>query len=101
MSHTTLSPKDQETLDSLFKQVQSTTAFFMGYPVSKEFDFAELAPFLGYPMNNLGDPFVSSTYAVGSREMEKEVVAFFASLFRAEANDWWGYVTNGGSEGHL
>lgn len=101
MSQAALSLKDQETLESLFKQVQFNTEFFMGYPVSKDFDFAELAPFLGYPMNNLGDPFVSSTYAVGSREMEKEVVEFFASLFRAEANDWWGYVTNGGSEGNL
>ena len=52
-------------------------------------------------MNNLGDPFVTSTYAVGSRELEKEVVQFFAELFRAPADNWWGYVTNGGSEGNL
>lgn len=73
----------------------------MGYPVSKDFDFEELLPFLSYPMNNLGDPFVASTYAVDSREMEREVIEFFASLFRANEDDWWGYVTNGGSEGNL
>ena len=60
MSQANLSQKDQETLNSLLNQVQFNTEFFMGYPVSKDFDFAELAPFLGYPMNNLGDPFVSS-----------------------------------------
>ncbi len=101
MPFSTLAPADQETLAELLAQVQLNTTNFMGYPVSKDFDFTELMPFLHYPMNNLGDPFVACTYAVGSREMEKEVIAFFASLFRAEADDWWGYVTNGGSEGNL
>lgn len=101
MPFSTLSPADQETLAELLAQVQLNTTNFMGYPVSKDFDFTELMPFLHYPMNNLGDPFVACTYAVGSREMEKEVISFFASLFRAADDDWWGYVTNGGSEGNL
>ncbi len=101
MDPISLKPTDQETLNALLEQVQLNTEFFMGYPVAKDFDYSELAPFLAYPMNNLGDPFVSSTYAVGSREMEKEVVSFFAELFRADSEDWWGYVTNGGSEGNL
>ncbi|MBB2145820.1 histidine decarboxylase [Pedobacter sp. LMG 31464] len=101
MELNTLSPNDKKTLDFLLAHVQLNTANFMGYPVSKDFDFTELLPFLNYPMNNLGDPFVACTYDVGSREMEKEVIAFFASLFRAELDDWWGYVTNGGSEGNL
>jgi histidine decarboxylase len=29
------------------------------------------------------------------------VVGFFAKLFRADPNDYWGYVTNGGSESNL
>nr|WP_256484230.1 histidine decarboxylase [Mucilaginibacter flavidus] len=52
-------------------------------------------------MNNVGDPFIPSTYTVGSRELEKEVIAFFSRLFRADEDNWWGYVTNGGSEGNL
>ncbi|RAJ06780.1 histidine decarboxylase [Chitinophaga skermanii] len=88
-------------LEDLLQQVRSSTHNFLGYPVSKDFDYTPLLPFLQFPMNNLGDPFVSSTYNVGSREMEREVVAFFAKLFRAEAHNWWGYVTNGGSEGNL
>lgn len=101
MSFNSLETADAKTLTTLLEEVKNYTENFMGYPVSKDFDFTELMPFLNFPMNNLGDPFVSSTYGVGSREMEKEVVAFFASLFRAEENDWWGYVTNGGSEGNL
>ncbi|HWW42250.1 histidine decarboxylase [Pedobacter sp.] len=100
MSHS-LSPEEDQLLVQLLADVKHNTEFFMGYPVSKDFNYEELMPFLQYPMNNLGDPFVPSTYAVGSRELEKEVVKFFADLFRAQSNDWWGYVTNGGSEGNL
>ena len=101
MLYNCLEPSDAAMLTSLLEKVKDKTDHFLGYPVSKDFDYSELMPFLQYPMNNLGDPFVDSTYAVDSREMEKEVVAFFASLFRAKQDDWWGYVTNGGSEGNL
>lgn len=94
--------KDYQTaITELLASVKSNTQNFLGYPVSKDFDFSELMPFLQYPLNNLGDPFVDSTYAVDSREMEKEVVHFFAEMFRAPKEDYWGYVTNGGSEGNL
>lgn len=99
--NTILSPTENQILAELLETVKMNTAYFMGYPVSKDFNYEALMPFLQYPMNNLGDPFVPSTYAVGSRDMEKEVVQFFAELFRAPADDWWGYVTNGGSEGNL
>lgn len=96
-----LAAADAAALNELLTQVQTQTRDFLGYPVSKDFDYSPLLPFLQYPLNNLGDPFVPATYAVGSREMEKQVVAFFADLFRAPENNWWGYVTNGGSEGNL
>jgi histidine decarboxylase len=88
-------------LKDLLDEISSKSAMTMGYPVSKDFDYSELFPFLKYPMNNVGDPFIPSTYTVGSRELEKEVIAFFSRLFRAEEDNWWGYVTNGGSEGNL
>lgn len=101
MDCSNLSETDQNKLEALLLKVQSKTESFLGYPVSKDFDYSALLPFLQYPLNNLGDPFVDSTYAVDSREMEKEVVQFFAELFRAQPDNWWGYVTNGGSEGNL
>ena len=91
----------KDRVEKLLEKVKNNTRHFLGYPVSKDFNYDELMPFLKYPMNNLGDPFISSTYGVNSNEMEKEVIAFFAKLFRAEPNNWWGYVTNGGSEGNL
>ncbi|NLR77720.1 histidine decarboxylase [Chitinophaga eiseniae] len=101
MKKNRLAAPDAAALQQLLARVASCTKDFLGYPVSKDFDYSPLLPFLQYPLNNLGDPFVPSTYGVGSREMEKEVVSFFADLFRAPENDWWGYVTNGGSEGNL
>lgn len=101
MEASKLSAKDQEVLSDLLTRVKNQTDLFLGYPVSKDFDYQDLADFLKYPMNNLGDPFVTSTYGVGSRDLEKEVVQFFAELFRAPEDNWWGYVTNGGSEGNL
>ncbi|HZX59711.1 MAG TPA: histidine decarboxylase, partial [Mucilaginibacter sp.] len=90
-----------QVLKYLLEEIRSTSVMTMGYPVCKDFDFNELLPFLQYPLNNVGDPFIPSTYTVGSRELEKEVIEFFSRLFRAEEDNWWGYVTNGGSEGNL
>lgn len=90
-----------DKLSALLEKVQEKTSYFMGYPVSKDFDIEEILPFFQYPLNNLGDPFVDSTYAVNSNEMEREVISFFADLFDAPKDNWWGYVTNGGSEGNL
>jgi histidine decarboxylase len=88
-------------LEALISKIQKKTSSFMGYPVAKDFDIDALLPLFQYPINNLGDPFVDSTYAVNSNEIEREVVGYFARLFKAPKDDWWGYVTNGGSEGNL
>ncbi|QKX06780.1 histidine decarboxylase [Aquimarina sp. TRL1] len=92
---------EQNQLEALYKNIEETTQNFLGYPVSKDFDYSDLLPFLKFPLNNLGDPFGESTYRVDSRAMEREVVHFFAEQFRADPDNFWGYVTNGGSEGNL
>ena len=96
-----LAEKDKERLENLKESLGRSRDTFLGYPVSKDFDYSELTPFLQYPINNLGDPFEEGTWKVQTHQMEKEVVAFFARLFRAQPKDYWGYVTNGGSESNL
>lgn len=88
-------------LNDLLNNIQNARDTFLGYPVSKDFDYSALYDFLKYPINNLGDPFEDSTYKVQTHEIEREVVNFFAKLFRANPKDYWGYVTNGGSESNL
>ncbi len=88
-------------LSTLESELKTARDQFLGYPVSKDFDFAALNSFLNYPINNLGDPYTAGTYQVQTHEMEREVINFFAKLFRASPTDYWGYVTNGGSESNL
>jgi len=96
-----LQKKDADRLNYFLEVIKANTKNFLGYPVSKDFDYKGLIEFLKYPLNNLGDPFTPSTWKVDSREFECEVIDFMAALFRAEKDDYWGYVTNGGSEGNL
>ncbi len=88
-------------LDTLFERMLDANERSLGYPAAKDFDYSALERFLRFPINNVGDPFADATYRVETRECEREVVAFFAELFRAPHDDWWGYVTNGGTEGNL
>jgi histidine decarboxylase len=96
-----MNARDTARLDTLYLTLEEATTRFLGYPVSKDFDSGQLKRFLDFPINNLGDPFVESTFLVGTRELEREVVEFVAELLRAPAGGTWGYVTNGGTEGNL
>lgn len=96
-----LDDSDRAQLSSLLTQLDNGNHYSLGYPVSKDFDYSELAEFFKYPINNIGDPYEHGTYTVESHDIEREVVGFFADLFRADPSDYWGYVTNGGSESNL
>lgn len=88
-------------MDELLQNIKEASDLFLGYPVSKDFNYSKLYEFLKYPINNLGDPFENSTYKVQTHKIERQVVDFFAKMFRANPKDYWGYVTNGGSESNL
>jgi histidine decarboxylase len=96
-----LTDTDVQRLVDLEQIIAISNHNSIGYPISKDFDFSEVMPFLKYPINNVGDPFENSINKVKTHELEREVVGFFAKLFRADPNDYWGYVTNGGSESNL
>ncbi len=49
----------------------------------------------------MGDPFAGSNYRLNTHEFEREVVAEIATLTQAPEDDWWGYVTSGGTEGNM
>ncbi|KAL3737214.1 hypothetical protein ACJRO7_026044 [Eucalyptus globulus] len=59
---------------------------------------AQLQHFL---ISNLGDPFIESNYGVHSRQFEVGVLDWFACLWEVEKSDYWGYITNCGTEGNL
>ncbi len=96
-----LSAEDHQRLNTLLESVAQHSVSLLGYPCARDFNYDAIKPFMDYPLNNVGDPFVAGTNKVESREFELEVVQFWAELMRAPADDWWGYVTNGGTEGNL
>jgi len=96
-----LSTSDQQELDEFLAQVRLSAQTELGYPCAFDLDFTSLAPFLGVSLNNIGDPFTQATYKLNSHAFEREVVRFFARQARAPEDRWWGYVTNGGTEGNL
>lgn len=94
-------PKTQQaTLDALTKRLEGAQERMIGFPVA-DFDYSELYPFLSHMINNIGDPYVPAAYSLHTKDLERSVVQFFAKLFRADPGSFWGYVTNGGTEGNL
>lgn len=96
-----LKAADRKELEDLFEHIKGQVHTFVGYPCTGEFDFSPLLPFLDYPINNVGDPFVESTYRLSTRQIEREVLEWFAELTHFPPGEFWGYVTNGGTEGNL
>ncbi len=96
-----LKPDQQQRLDDLLEKLHIEADHFLGYPCTREFDYTPLYPFLAFPMNNVGDPFIDSRYHLNTHEFEREVIHFFTGLTHAERHEIWGYVTNGGTEGNL
>ena len=92
---------DQMQLDRFLEYLEQVATREIGYPVAFDFDYSALEPFLRFSLNNAGDPFMPMTYLLNSHDFEREVVSFYAQLARAPEDQWWGYVTNGSTEGNL
>jgi len=93
-----------EILNRLTKELnrlQLNNKSYLGYPLANDFSFKQLAPFLDLQINNVGDPYTPSSLGLDTKDIEIEVIDFFANLLRAKKDSVWGYVTNGGSEGNL
>ncbi|MBQ4914252.1 histidine decarboxylase [Maribacter sp. MMG018] len=88
-------------IEEIYQKIDENSKNFLGYPLAKDFDYREFAPFLNVCLNNIGDPESPSTLLFNTKSIEKEVVAFFADILSTDMEKAWGYVTNGGTEGNL
>ena len=102
---TSASPPDPRLdgeLDRLRRRLDETRRCHIGFPGATDFDYTPLAGLLSTQLlNNVGDPYTDGAMHIHTKAFEREVIAFCADLFRAPADDRWGYVTSGGSEGNL
>ena len=88
-------------LAELLQTIQDSEQWQVGYPGNQSFDYSPLIPFLSHSLNNVGDPFHETNYRANTHQFEREVVLHFAQLTGLEADDAWGYVTSGGTEGNM
>ena len=97
--------ENQTELDRKIHQIRSEFEqlgpFAAGYPVNQDFDYSDLYPLLQFCANNVGDPFAHSRFQSNTHETEREVVRAIAELVRLPADQAWGYVTAGGTEGNM
>jgi histidine decarboxylase len=83
------------------KSLTERTKYHLGYPYNLDFYYGALSQLQHFSINNLGDPFIESNYGVHSRQFEVGVLDWFARLWELEKNEYWGYITNCGTEGNL
>ncbi|MEV5281568.1 pyridoxal-dependent decarboxylase [Streptomyces sp. NPDC052811] len=97
--------------EALFRRhIDTQTRNFAGYQVTSDLDYEQrLGHYLNRHLNNVGDPYQSSSYTLNSKVLERAVLDYFASLWHAkwphdpeDPESYWGYVlTMGASEGNL
>lgn len=93
--------KNFKVLDQLYNQFKKASKEMAGYPDNQIFDYSKLFRFLEFDIINLGDPFRKSWYyRINTDKFEREVVGDLAQLFHAPKDNYWGYVTSGGTEGN-
>lgn len=96
-----ISPEDRNRLKALHAFFAEHKHKHLGYPGNLRYEYRELFDFFDFTINNVGDPFApEGIYKIHSHAFEKEVISFFAELFHAPQDEYWGYVTNGGTEGN-
>ncbi|MBE9209400.1 histidine decarboxylase [Nostoc sp. LEGE 06077] len=88
-------------LTLFWQQIEQRSQFHAGYPYNLSCDFTYLTKFFNFLLNNAGDPYIEPDFGLHSRKFEQEVLSFFAQLYKIPENEFWGYVTAGGTEGNL
>ena len=80
--HKLLTPEVMEMLQAKLRQLERHKDSVLGYPVSSFFDYSCLTPLFRYNMNNCGDWREYSNNPLNSFEFEKEVMKYFAELYK-------------------
>ncbi|KAL7150669.1 hypothetical protein ABFS83_05G129700 [Erythranthe nasuta] len=98
--------KQRSTVTKIMSEFQEhlieRSNHFLGYPGNLNCKhLVDLSPLLSFLLNNVGDPFKESNFGLHSKKFEVAVLDWFAELWEIENDEYWGYVTNGGTEGNL
>jgi histidine decarboxylase len=96
-----LSAQDSARLQEKLGHLDELHDYMTGYPCSQLFDYEMLYPMLQHMANNVGDPWANSNYGLNTLDFEREVLSQWAEWLKADSENFWGYVTSGGTEGNM
>lgn len=89
------------TFENIKSKLEHHLSTFVGYPCNTAYDYSDVTSFFNIHINNVGCPFSSGTYKANTKEIEQEVLAWFARLWGIDKSKMWGVITNGGTESSL
>lgn len=101
-----LTPEQRhETVASYRQYIEHQVGSFLGYQANQHAEYShQLSWMLDHHVNNLGDPFTEGNFTVNSKEFERDVLDYFARLWRAttphspdDGESYWGYLLSMGS----
>lgn len=87
-------------LEIFYQSIKSEPDYVLGLPGNMKFDSKPILPFFELLLNNVGDPFENSNYKLHTKKFELQILSFFAKLYDLNEN-YWGYITTGGTEGNM
>ena len=100
--HASQQDSPEQKLKDLHKHLAHLKKTTLGYPNNNAIDSNKvISQFLDLHANNVGDPFLESSILMNTLDVEREVLGFFADLYKIPRNDFWGYTTSGGTEGNM
>jgi histidine decarboxylase len=100
MSASVAEARISATLNKLHRKFARESKTYLGYPNNLILDNRSIARFLNFAINNIGDPFVGNN-GIHTCDFERKVLEYYASLLGIGKDDFWGYITTGGTEGNL
>lgn len=88
-----------DDINNKIAEIKEALKTYTGYPCNSSYDYSEIANVCATHINNVGSPESSSTYRANTKDIELEVIQWFADLWGVK--DVWGYTTSGGTEANL
>jgi histidine decarboxylase len=88
-------------LQTLFRRAAAGQSTNIGFPGAVDIDYGPVMPLFTRLWNNVGDPATPPGGSAHTTLLERTVIDWCADLLALPADDRWGYITAGGTEGNL
>lgn len=88
-------------LNKITKNLSNNLKTCIGYPVNNSYDFSEIKDIINIPINNVGSPYIQGIYKTNTKEIEIEIIEYFADLWKLDKNNIFSYLTSGGTESNM